>query len=371
MPIKVGTTKCKLTFKKAYVGTDVVFTQKSGYSTITYLQNASTGLTQSRSTYNQVANAGDYVVAMGGYLSSNYSNMAEAYDNTLTRTVATDMVCTRVYACADSFGEYAIIGGGYGNYNGTNAYQQSYDAYSKTLVHSNGNFGYATNGLAVVSNSTYCGFFGGYGSALRKYAKYMDSTFTISSATDLGQARQFVAGTKVGDNILICGGSNASTTYYTNVDIYDKDMVHSTGTSLSQGRYRCSAGHTDNYAFVFGGFISSVSNASKTGSAKVDVYDTDLVHSTATDLSQARGVGGGFSTSTLAGMMTGGNEANGTYSICDYYDNNLTHSSFSVNKNCQEAGAGATGQYLLLFGGCPYNGSTRTYTDIVQVSQFS
>lgn len=74
-------------------------------------------------------------------------------------------------------------------------------------------------------------------------------------------------------------------TPYNTVDAYNTSLVRSTPTSLSQARGDLGATTIGNYA-LFGGGSTTLLNTDN--STIVDAYSIDLVHSTPTGLSQAR-----------------------------------------------------------------------------------
>ena len=131
-----------------------------------------------------------------------------------------------------------------------------------------------------------------------------------------------------------------------------------TATPLSgSNRYWLSATTVGNYALFGGGEYSS----------KVDVYDTKLTKTNATDLS----VGGNQGSATTVGdyALFGGGNYYSHHSTVDAYDTKLTRSSITdlSDKSCSLMGATTVGNYALFAGGYGYDkeSSSSTYSSKV------
>ena len=101
------------------------------------------------------------------------------------------------------------------------------------------------------------------------------------TATELSEARSYLAATTVG-NYAIFGGGVGNTQRVSTVDAYDTSLTRTIPTGLSQSRYALAATTVGNYALFGGG------EASSTPISKVDAYDTSLTRTIPTELSIGR-----------------------------------------------------------------------------------
>ena len=114
-------------------------------------------------------------------------------------------------------------------------------------------------------------------------------------------------------NYALFGGGNSSNGYSAVVDAYNTNLVRTTPTSLSEkkGYLMLSATTIGEFALFGGGFSTAES-------AVVDAYNTNLVRTTATPLSQARSSLAATTVGNYA-LFGGGIPANGNSSIVDSY----------------------------------------------------
>ena len=118
-----------------------------------------------------VAHVGDYALFGGG----NYSYgcaIVDAYDKSLTKSIATDLLQNRYSLAATTVGDYALFGGGY--YNST--FYSITDAYDISLTH--------------------------------------------LKSTDFSIGKMEYAATTVGDYALFGGGRNSGSGYLSTIEVY-------------------------------------------------------------------------------------------------------------------------------------------------------
>ncbi len=211
--------------------------------------------------------------------------------------------------------------------------------------------------LAGASVGNYALFVGGYGSSTYADVYAYNASLTRSTTTTLSQARYSLAGASVGDYALFAGGLTYSSTsgyiLYTKVDAYNSSLTRSTPTSLSVGRCNLAGASVGNYALFAGGY-SSYAAGTYIGSSVVNAYNTSLVRSTPTSLSQARGELAATSVGDYA-LFAGGHiqdSSSTNYSTVDAYSTSLTRSTSTALSSTKYCLAGANvGNYALFAGG--------------------
>lgn len=90
------------------------------------------------------------------------------------------------------------------------------------------------------------------------------------------EARGNSAAANVGEYLLIAGGVNKSTSSSV-VDVYDKNLTHTVAENMSSGRNGLAATSVGDYV-LFAGGVTNI----------VDAYDTSLTRTTPTPLSEDR-----------------------------------------------------------------------------------
>lgn len=176
---------------------------------------------------------GSYALFAGGGSSAgsgtdnNFYSDAVAYNTSLTKSTPTALSARRKDFAAAPNSDYAIFAGGYGTYNSTTGgyADDNVDAYNASLTRtvatklsearselsSAGNYGY----VICAGGHLYGNYTNGRGTA-----DAYNASLTRSSATALGVARSYLGGASVGNYALFAGGKNTSGATVTNVDAY-------------------------------------------------------------------------------------------------------------------------------------------------------
>ena len=159
----------------------------------------------------------------------------------------------------------------------------------------------------------------------REIERLSDARFALSAGT-------------VGNYAVFCGGMGtlSSASYpasHDTVDVYDKELTRRDGAALTVARSYL-AGASNGSKLLFGGGWRWISNQKSDFYSQVDVYDASLTHTTAAELSVARGY---LAAAAINGniLFVGGTDT--TYasdlgkSVVDAYDTNLTRTSPTVS----------------------------------------
>ena len=235
---------------------------------------------------------GNYALFGGG----SSSRTVEAYTESLVLSNATSLSSAREGLAATTVGGYALFGGGG---DGAAMAEGTVDAYTTSLVRSTpAPLSEERDDLAATTVGNYALFGGGDGGAGGPVDAYTTSLVHSTTASRT-EGRSDLAATTVGGYALFGGGlykgsAPRASTYISfsgTVDAYTTSLVRSTATSLSSAREGLAATTVGGYALFGGGFYEGGS-ARATGvaySATVDAYTTSLVHSTTTSLSEGRG----------------------------------------------------------------------------------
>ena len=180
--------------------------------------------------------------------------------------VITPLSVARYQLAATTVWNYALFGGGYGNY----LYKDTVDAYNGALTRSTPTaLSVARYQLAATTVGNYALFGGGYGSnpSFKDTIDAYNGTLTRSTPTVLSAVRFRLAATTVGNYALFGCGGGSNSEYKDAVDAYDTNLTRSTPTALSVARSSLSATTVGNYALFGGGGGSSPS-----GIETVDAY---------------------------------------------------------------------------------------------------
>ena len=212
------------------------------------------------------ASVGKYALFGGGYTGKNgyigngvgaellrytYKSAVDAYDESLTRTTATEL--SKARDCTGTVvGSYALFAGGTGS-NVVDAYNAS---LTRTTVSSLSTSG-VVYGATTIGRYALIGIDGG---TMNVY----DTSLTRTTAASLSASRTFYSSANIGDYALFAGGYRSSD-YYSTVDAYDSSLVRTTATSLNTARCELAAATVGDYAIFAGGESGS-------NSAVVDVY---------------------------------------------------------------------------------------------------
>lgn len=145
------------------------------------------------------------------------------------------------------------------------------------------------------------------------------------TATALKQKRHSLAATTIGDYALFGGGTTGGLDY-SDVDVYNSNLVWSTATDLSTIAYDLSATNVGNYALFAGGVeYTSDSDGSAAHPGNVTAYKNNLVRSV-----PSQGfTNGRRPAATHVGnyaLFAGGKVSNSYKALVTVFDSNLTMS---------------------------------------------
>lgn len=228
-----------------------------------------------------------------------------------------------------SFNGYAVFLGG-----------KSGQAYNSSLSKRSVSFGSSHYEGAIATTSDYM-FYAGGATALSvdgksrdetAAAKSYDKSFTMSTISDLFQARGGLAGSTTGTYAIFAGGSEDIYNYRSPrayVDAYDSSKTRTTASNLSRARVAAAGGSVTGYAFIAGGYYwgSSKNNAC----TNVDVYSASLTKQSVSGLSVARDTIASMSFDNavaFAGGNRSGLATNNAFSTTvDRYDTSLTRTT--------------------------------------------
>ena len=267
------------------------------------------------------ATIANYAIFAGGSASSYSSDtqaVVDAYDENLTRSTAVELTHDRDQFPATTVGNYALFGGG---------------------------FWYAPNGSMRTAATT---------SMVDAY----DQNLTRTSVSELSQSRNRFAATTVGNYALFGGGSSEmSNNAYATVDVYTDELVKISVSELSQARNYLAATIVGNYALFGGGTCMSAEAMGDIYFATVDVYDKNLVRSTATELSVSRNQLAATTVGNYA-LFAGGQKRDESsykdyfYDVVDLIDRNLVRSTLTaLHTGNNSLSSANVGNYALFAGG--------------------
>jgi len=308
------------------------------------------------------ANAGNYIVFLGGNMSSDIevspSRAVDAYSSTLVKATIDmlDAYGFRYDHTAASVGQYALFPGG-----SNKTYQHSrVDAYNSSLVHSRAPdlSESRSTGNGGVSIGNYAITIGGRNaSSYRKSADAYDINLVKTRLPDLPEALDKTTAARAGNYALILG--YRPTVNEIRVFSYTADLVRST-VELSLYRYYIKAASAGQYALFAGsGHVPSAMTD------LVDVYNPSLVRSSIR-LSEAKYDMSATSTGELAVFVNGKTPDRTNIFEVEAYDSSLTRRPM-LSINTHSGCPGSIGKYVIVAGGRTYPGGAKDRTADVEV----
>lgn len=195
-----------------------------------------------------------------------------------------------------------------------------------------------------------------------------DTKLKCSAITSLSVARGTDGqwGCSNDNYAVFAGGASASATWSTVVDTYNKDLVRSTASALSAARGRIASARVGEYVIFAGGCGSGSTYISM---ANVDAYNNSMVKTSITTLTKGTQWATGAGNSTYAIFTGGVSVSTGkSFNQVDAYNKSLTKSTpTSLATNTQCAGAATIADTMLICGGNNYQGSSSdTYLNKVE-----
>ena len=212
-----------------------------------------------------------YVMVAGGQSGKNSkSATVDAYNTTLTRSTVSGLSLARSSLASATIGDKTIFAGGYAQSspyytNAADAYDSSLSKLSIETLH------WSRDALAGAAGKTFAVFAGGETSdskALTAIDAYNTNLTKLSvgvaiALMSLTTASSFLSAEKVDGYILFIGGRSSTTTYLSNVEIFDENITRLNSITMKNNHSYCGTGVIDKTVFVMGGNISSseVTNA--------------------------------------------------------------------------------------------------------------
>lgn len=274
------------------------------------------------------------------------SSVVDAYDATLTRTIAASLLYGRYFLASSVAGNKALFAGGD---SGSTSYA-TVDAYDTELTRSNpAELSQGRGRLAGAQAGNYALFAGGYSHIT--YGSYStvdayDAALSRISPPALTSSRYYLAGGTLNNCALFAGGVNNS-----DVNVYDDALTRTSPTGLSVGRYALASASTVDYILFAGGKSNSGN------SNVVDAYDATFTRNIPTGLSVARTELAGVSIAGFA--IFAGGYADAISAAVDVYDDTLSKTTFAPLSVGRYGLTGAkVGNYALVAGGSSTGGNS-------------
>ena len=296
---------------------------------------------------------GNCGIFAGGYGGS-YRNSVDIYDETLTHTQPSNLLCSaKTQLAATTVGNYALFGGG--RYTNT-TYSYDVEGYNTSLTYYSPESFYAARALlAATTVGKYALFAGGYGGEGNvREADSFNRSLTRKAANPLVYSRNSLAATTVGNHALFGGGiyTESEPIQHNTVDVYNSDLTSTTAAYLSAARSCLAATTVGNYA-LFGGGITASGK-----SDVVDAYSSSLTKTTVTPLTMVRGY---LAATTLGdyAIFAGGYDNSDVSNRVDIYDSSLTRLNYNYLTVARSYLAATTVGNYALFGGGNVNGYTK------------
>lgn len=275
-----------------------------------------------------------------------FSKTPTAYDETLTRSLATDLRTGTYNLSSTNIGKYAIFAGGTEGAEGIN----DANAYDDNLVRSNPTYGLTyTRESAAASNESYALFAGGF--AHHDWAGYFsrdetyafDSDLTGMNGPNMMRERTEASAVNIDEYILIAGGHNDDSNI-TGVDIYNSTLTKVSNSLSFNSTYTVSipTASVGDYG-IFGDY--SAMNVYSSSLTRIDVEHFTIARS------EAAGVG--FSRyAVFTSGIPSVNAQEPSYYLTEVYDDSLVHTTMDALKiGRSRHSATAIGKFALFGGG--------------------
>lgn len=360
--------------KKAYIGIGGVARPCWSGGELTYYGTA-TNITGR--VFLGATTIGDYALFGGGASNSGWAYAADevsVYNKSLVYSKANDLTVGGNGTVGVTVGDYALFGG----QSTTSAKKSPVDAYNSSLTHfTPTSLSVSRKSLAGSAVGNYALFAGGYsGSVTYADVDAYDGSLTQSIASSLSGQRYELAGGKLKNYALFGGGQKisggTSINYYifSTVYAYDSSLTRTIIDNFSQVKRSLACASGDNRVIFAGGYATASGETSETVTATVDVYDSYLVHSVASELSGSRALLAATTIGDYALFGGGDDNVRPTYgsNIVDVYDSSLVHSQ-TTNLSTSRQGLAATtvGDFALFGGGGYFYSSEKKVSGAVDV----
>lgn len=227
---------------------------------------------------------GNYAVFVGGNSeSSSGQDTVQAINKSLTKSYPTALSSSYDRGSGSSNGSYLIFVGT----TAGNTQTSPLDAYNSSLVKSTVNISgtsvYNNRDMVAASIGNYVLMCGGYNSGNKKNVIAINTSLTVSAATDLSYARFRSTSANTSNHAIITGGTNSI-----HADVYNASLTHSTTTGLDNTSYYMASTSFDGNAIFGGGTTSDTWSNTGSGMSTVYAYDDSLVMTKPTALGGLR-----------------------------------------------------------------------------------
>jgi hypothetical protein len=169
---------------------------------------------------------GNYALLAGGRRQSGSAPTVHAYDNSLTLTITTN-IPGRYYLTSSIVGNYSLFAGGYGTAGGASIEVDAFDNNLTRYIATQLSTGRAVaNAGSLLGNALVAG---GYNFSTQQYLSSVDTynaSLTRSSTSGLSQAKRGFRSAVVG-NYLLFGGGDILSDNSDSVDIYTQSVTGS------------------------------------------------------------------------------------------------------------------------------------------------
>ena len=255
----------------------------------------------------------NYACFLGNdYYTSSYGKNLVTYNKSLTKTHTASFLTTgRKSAVGGCVGSYAVVAGGFDssdNYlTSTEAFNSSLTKVSSVVSLSNSQLTQSYGGGA--ENASYCLFAGNGSYVVTVY----NSSLTKSTATNLTiSGTTGTSGSRAGNYAIFAGGNNgaSSPTYYTTANAYNDSLTQVTAPSLST---RNSGMHTTSVQDSIAIFAGGVNNTA-------DYYNSSLTHGGG--LTKPNSIGRAMGSTSIGeyGLFAGGAQGSSTTNVVGVYE---------------------------------------------------
>lgn len=315
----------------------------------------SSGLPQSV-YYNAGASVSDYAIFAGGLLNSStsISNVA-AFNRDRLRSTVTSLSPGRGRLAGASAGNNAVFAGGTNADSSTSTIYTNVDIYNSTLVRNSGNaLSIGRYYIASTNFQNAAVFAGGYTHTAQISAvDVLMEDGVRNTITPLSSPAGLAAASKIGDYLLVAGGTSGSNVFLNTVNVYNKELVKMTNAAnLLQSKYQLSGANTSRHAVFLGGNAPGVGVYNT-----IEAYDSDLTKSNPTTLSSGRTAG--TANSINGGIIyAGGSDGTDAISTTEHINASLIRTSITnISFPVRDPSSATLGNIMFIGGGRNDNSS--------------
>ena len=312
-----------------------------------------------------------YVLFAGGKKetgtgTSGYSSIIDAYDTSLTKHAAGNLLYPFTYVSATSLNDLSFFAGGSkGSSDKTNSVTVVNTSLSSSQVSTR--MASSLDDLAATTVGNHAIFGGGIpvGGGYSSMVVAYNSSLTREDMTKFAKSIGRRGATTVGNHAIFAGGiyGAVNLSYGTDIDVYDSSLTKvTTSIALTTGRGFVRGSTVGKYAIFAGG------NSFSTKLDAVDVFDSSLTKiESVSSLSEARTAIGATRTSACA-LFIGGETADNDSAVIDAYDENLTlFNPQPLPKGRSAHGVASTEDIVFIGGGQNANSG---YLSMVEVYKY-